>query len=143
MCRPVASTKKMRREISAIVAFFFALIALTGRARADEPPPTASTGVAGDRFAPGVGPVTALGVEGAATTPFRRVSVVLGLSYITDPLRIENRFTGELISRPVREQLTTDVSAEFGIWKRLAFAVGAPLVVYADGDRLRGTSEDA
>jgi len=127
---------------AAPVAALLVVAVMAPAARAADPPPTACTGVAVDRFAPGIGPAALLGSEGAATTPFLKMSVAASLSFIADPLRLENRFTGELVSRPVREQLALDLGAELGLWKRIAFAVGAPFILHAAGDRLAGTSDD-
>jgi hypothetical protein len=43
------------------------------------------------------------------------------------------------VSRPVRDALVGNVALEFGVWKRLALAVGVPVALWQDGDRLRGT----
>jgi hypothetical protein len=135
------SAALLRRTVVVVVVISLARAAAT--ARAADPPPTASTGVAVDRFAPAVGPAALLGAEGAATTPSLNVSVATGLSFIADPLRLENRLTGELVSRPVREQLALDLGAELGLWRRLAIAVGAPFILHAEGDRLGRTSDDS
>jgi len=43
----------------------------------------------------------------------------------------------------VREALVGDAALEFGLWRdRLAIAVGVPVALYQDGDRLRGTGVD-
>ncbi len=101
-----------------------------------------STGVAADRFAIGVGPSVLLGAEGAATTPFGWMAWATSLSYVSEPLRLQNQFSGEVVSRPVSHQLTLDLGLEAGLWKRVALAVGVPIVVSASGDRLRGVSDD-
>jgi hypothetical protein len=106
------------------------------------PPMSASTGIAADRFAPGVGPLVLLQGEGAEITPRGELAWALSLSYSRDTLRLTNQFLGDTFSRPVRAQLTADFAAEVGVWKRLAVAIGVPVVLYADGDRLRSTGID-
>ncbi len=102
----------------------------------------ASTGIAADRLVPGVGPVVMVGVEGADVTPLGQGSLALSLGVVRDPLRLVLP-SGDLLSRPVRWQLTNDLSAEAGLWSnRLAFAVGLPVVWWAAGDRLRGTGDE-
>lgn len=101
-----------------------------------------STGVAADRFAPGIGPSVLLGGEAAATTPFGWMAWAVAMTYVSEPLRLQNRFSGEVVSTPVAQQLTLDLGVEAGLWKRLALAVGVPVVVAASGDRLRGVSDD-
>jgi hypothetical protein len=102
-----------------------------------------STGIVADRFVPALGPHTLFSVEGAAVTPFRRLSWALSLGWVSDPLKLVNQLTGDVVSRPVRGQLTTDLSVEAGLWRRrLAFAIGLPIVLSADGDRLAGVSAD-
>lgn len=102
----------------------------------------ASTGIVADRLAPGVGPVTLLGAEGADVTPFGQGSLALSLGLIHDPLHLDLP-SGALLSRPVSWQFSSDLSAEAGLWKRwLAFAVGLPVVWWQAGDRLRGTGVD-
>jgi hypothetical protein len=101
-----------------------------------------STGIAADRFAPGIGPVTLFAGEGAATTQAGRARVALSIGYLRDPIRLINRFTGAPFSRPVVGQMVIDAGAELGIWRGLAFAFGVPLVVHNEGDRLRGLGDD-
>jgi len=113
------------------------VLGVVGSARA-----APSTGLAADRFAVGVGPSVLLGAEGAATTPFGWMAWATALSYVSEPLRLQNRFSGEVVSRPVSHQLTLDLGLEAGLWKRIALAVGVPVVVSAAGDRLRGVSDD-
>jgi hypothetical protein len=99
----------------------------------------ASTGIAVDRLVPGVGPDTLIGVEGGSVTPFGQGALARSLSLLRDPIRLVLP-SGDLLSRPVRDQLVTDLSAEAGLWSdRLAVAVGLPIVYWQDGDRLRGT----
>jgi hypothetical protein len=117
---------------------FLAILLLGGRALAQE----ASTGIAADRFAPGVGPLTLLGGEAAEVTPRGEVSWALSLSLLADPIRLQNALVGDVFSRPVRGQLVSDFAVEIGVFKRLAVAVGMPVVWWADGDRLRSTGVD-
>jgi hypothetical protein len=47
------------------------------------------------------------------------------------------------LSRPVRWQFGSDLSAEAGLWRRrIAFSVGLPVVWWQAGDRLKGTGID-
>jgi hypothetical protein len=101
-----------------------------------------STGIAADRLVPGLGPMTLLQGEGAEVTPRAAVSVSLSAGYLADPIKLVNRFLGTEVSRPVRFQVVTDLGIEVGVWKRLAVAIGVPLVINADGDRLRGTGDE-
>jgi hypothetical protein len=100
-----------------------------------------STGIAADRFVPGVGPATLVGGEGAEVTPPKQVALALSLGGVRDPLKLVLR-DGSLLSRPVRWQLATDLAAETGVWRRIAVGVGLPVVWWAAGDRLRGTGVD-
>jgi hypothetical protein len=102
----------------------------------------ASTGIAADRFVPGVGPAVLLAAEGADTTPRAQVSTAVSLGYLRDPIKLSERFTGALHSEPVRGQLVTDLGAELGVGRGIAVAVGLPVVAWNDGDRLRGTGVD-
>jgi hypothetical protein len=103
---------------------------------------TASTGVAVERFVPAVGPTALAGVEGTAVTRPGAVSWAAAIDLLHDPITLRAAYSGDLVSRPVRDQLVGDVALEFGVWKRLALAVGVPVVLYQDGDRLRGTGVD-
>lgn len=100
------------------------------------------TGIPADRLVPGLGPLTLLGGEGAETTPWRAVSASWSFGYVRDPIKLVNRFLGTEVSRPVRYQLVTDLGLELGVWKRIAVAIGVPMVIAADGDRLRGTGDE-
>src|SRR6202012_341941 len=80
------------------------------------------------------------GVEGAPTTAAGAVSWVAALDLGRDPIVLHSA-TG-LETHPVRDALVLDVGVEFGIWKRLAVAVGMPVVLFQDGDRLRGLGVD-
>jgi hypothetical protein len=101
-----------------------------------------STGIAADRFAPGIGPAVLGSTEGADVTRRGQTSAVLSLSYERDPVRLIGRLTGATVSEPVRGQLAADLSVEFGVLRGLAVAVGLPVVMWNDGDRLRGTGVD-
>src|SRR5262245_1269969 len=103
---------------------------------------TASTGIAADRFVPAVGPASLLQTEAADTTPRGQVASALSVGYLRDPIKLTERFTGTLRSEPVRGQLVMDTSVEFGLPRGLALAVGLPVVLWNDGDRLRGTGVD-
>lgn len=99
----------------------------------------ANPGIAAERFAPAVGPTALVGVEGAAVTPPGAVSWAASLDLLHDPIKLLQAYRGDVVTRPVRDQLVGDVALEFGIWKRLAVAVSVPVVLYQDGDRLQGT----
>jgi hypothetical protein len=101
-----------------------------------------STGIAADRFVPGIGPAVMGSTEGADVTRRGQASAVLSLSYERDPVRLVGQLTGATISEPVRGQLAADLSVEFGVLRGLAVAVGLPVVMWNDGDRLRGTGVD-
>jgi hypothetical protein len=101
-----------------------------------------STGIVADRLVPGIGPSVMIGAEAADVTPMGMGALALGFGVVKDPLRLTLP-DGSLLSRPVRWQFSSDLSAEAGLWKsRLAFAVGLPVVWWAAGDRLRGTGTD-
>ena len=116
-------------------ALLVALLA-AATARAQTAP---TTGVAVERFTPALGPTALLGVDGVAVTPAGAVSWVVGLDFLQDPITLRGAFTGDLVSRPVRDALVGNVALEFGVWKRLALAVGVPVALWQDGNRLRGT----
>jgi hypothetical protein len=118
-------------------ALFVAVLAAASTARAQAT--TASTGIAVERFVPALGPTALVGVDGAAVTPAGSVSFAASLDGLHDPITLRTPTTSDLVSRPVRDALVGDVALEFGVWKRLALAVGVPVVLYQDGDRLRGT----
>lgn len=100
---------------------------------------TATTGVPAERFSPAVGPTAFVGVEGAAVTPAGALSWVASLDALADPISLRTAFTNMRVSEPVDFALVGDVALEFGVWKRLALAVGVPVVLYQQGDRLQGT----
>lgn len=102
----------------------------------------ANPGEAVDRLVPALGPGSLVGVEGAAVTAPGAVSWAASLGLVRDPIRLDRAFGGGLVSRPVRQQLVGDVALEFGFFRRLAVAVGVPVVLYQDGARLRGTGVD-
>jgi Putative MetA-pathway of phenol degradation len=114
------------------------LLILGGVARAQE----ASTGIAADRFVPGVGPLALAGAEAAETTPVGTLSCALALSGVGGPLRLKNALTGAAVSTPVRWQVSAIAALETGLWRRIAAAVIVPIVLAQDGDRLRGTGDD-
>lgn len=108
--------------------------------RAQTTTTTATTGIAADRFTPAVGPGSFVGVEGAPTTAAGAVSWVAALDLGRDAIVLH---TGSgLVTHPVHDALVLDVGLEFGIWKRLAVAIGMPVVLFQDGDRLRGLGVD-
>jgi hypothetical protein len=118
------------------------LVLLWLSALGSAPAGAASTGIAVDRWVPAVGPIAMIGVEGADVTRFGQGAMALSFGLVRDPVRLELP-SGEILSRPVRWQVSTDLSAEAGLWKnRLAFAVGLPVVLWQAGDRLRGTGVD-
>lgn len=98
-----------------------------------------TTGVAAERFSPALGPTALVGVEGAAVTPAGALSWAASADALGDPISLRTALTGARVSQPVDYALVTDVALEFGVWKRLAIAVGVPVVLYQEGDRLRGT----
>jgi hypothetical protein len=98
--------------------------------------------VAADRLAPAIGPASFIGVDGAATTPLRAVSWAASLGLVRDPIKLTRAYAGGVVSRPVHDQLVANVALEFGVWKRLAVALGVPVVLYQDGERLRGLGVD-
>jgi hypothetical protein len=102
----------------------------------------ASTGIAAERFVPALGPTALVTVEGAAVSAPLQTSFAASVDYLRDPIKLSERYTDALLSRPVHEQLVTDVAVELGVWKRLAVALGVPVVLYQSGDRLRGTGLD-
>jgi hypothetical protein len=118
------------------------LWAAAAHAQTAPAPPATTTGVAADRFTPAIGPGSFLGVEGAPTTAAGAVSWVAALDLGHDPIKLNQSFAGGLTSRPVRDQLVLNLGLEFGLWKRLAVAVGVPVVLFQDGDRLRGLGVD-
>src|SRR3954463_4456288 len=100
---------------------------------------TATTAIPAERFSPAVGPASLVGVEGAAVTPAGAVSWAGSLGGGGRPLTLRRAFGGgEVVTYPVRQALVTDVALEFGLWKRIAAAVGVPVVLFQSGDRLRG-----
>jgi hypothetical protein len=100
---------------------------------------TANPGEAVERFVPALGPTALVGVDGVAVTRVGAVSWALGFDVLHDPITLRTAFVGDLISRPVRTAFWGDVAFEFGVWKRLALAVGVPVALYQNGDRLQGT----
>lgn len=98
-----------------------------------------TTGVAVERFTPALGPTALVGVDGVAVTRPGAVSWAVGLDFLQDPITLRTAYTGDLVSRPVKNALVGDVALEFGVWKRLALAIGVPVALWQDGDRLRGT----
>jgi hypothetical protein len=101
-----------------------------------------TTAVAMERFTPALGPASLMGIEGASVTPWGQTSFAVGVDALHDPIALATVTTSMLVSRPVRDQLVGDVALEVGFYKRLAVAIGAPVVLYQDGDRLQGTGSD-
>jgi hypothetical protein len=114
------------------VAFVVALLSASA-ARAQ------TTGVAAERFSPALGPTALVGVEGAAVTRPGAVSWAASLDALGDPITLHTPYTGARVSEPVDYALVADVALEFGVWKRIAVALGVPVVLYQQGDRLQGT----
>jgi hypothetical protein len=98
-----------------------------------------TTGVAAERFVPALGPTALVGVEGAAVTRPGAVSWAASVDALGDPIALYAPYTGARVSEPVDSALVADVALEVGVWKRLALALGVPVVLYQQGDRLRGT----
>jgi hypothetical protein len=101
-----------------------------------------TTGVAAERFAPAVGPTALVGVEGAAVTAPGALSWVVAFDAFGDPITLHTAFTGAAVSEPVDFALYGHAALEFGVYKRLAIAVGVPVALYQTGDRLQGTGTD-
>jgi hypothetical protein len=112
---------------------------MAGRARAELPTTTA---IPAERFVPALGPASLIAVEGAGVTPWGQTSFTVSLDAVHDPITLTTVNTGMMVSRPVRDQFVGDVALEIGFYKRLALAVGAPVVLYQRGDRLQGTGSD-
>jgi hypothetical protein len=118
-----------------VLALLLLVAAGTAGAQEEE----ASAGIAVDRFSPGVGPVVLGQGDGAETTPFGYVSWAASIGVAGDLLRLQGRYSDGTLFRPVAMMVVNDLSFEVGLWKRIAVAVGVPGVLYAEGDRLRGT----
>ncbi|HVQ26701.1 MAG TPA: hypothetical protein VMV01_16045, partial [Planctomycetota bacterium] len=114
------------------------VVGAVASARAQE----ASTGIAADRLRPAIGPTTLAGVEGADTTARGRVSVMAALGYLREPITLRTG-DGALVSRPVAAQLVGSFGFEVGLPRGLALRATVPVVMVNDGDRLRGTGQDA
>ena len=103
-----------------------------------------TTGVAAERFSPAVGPTRARrrrrrgGDAAGRASRGRRRSTSLRRS----DQACARRSPAASCRGRCDYQLVGDVSLEFGVWKRLALAVGVPVVLYQDGDRLQGTGVD-
>ena len=119
------------------VAWLAALAALLAPATVRAQTVTATTAIPAERFSPAVGPASLVGVEGAMVTPPGAVSWAGSVDWVHEPLTLRRAFSGDGVSRPVRDALVTDVALEFGLWKRIAAAVGVPVVLYQSGDRGR------
>jgi hypothetical protein len=116
-----------------------AALAMAGRAQAQV---RTTTAIAVERFVPALGPAALLGIEGAGVTPWGQTSFAVGVDELRNPIALATVNTGASISRPVRDQLVGDAALEVGFYKRLAIAVGVPVVLYQKGDRLQGTGTD-
>jgi hypothetical protein len=101
-----------------------------------------TTGIAADRFAPGVGPGVILGVEAGEVTARGQVAWSSSLGGLADPIRLEGRYTGTVVSYPVEHALTSDLSLEVGVARRFALGIAMPITWWQNGDRLRGTGTD-
>jgi hypothetical protein len=110
-----------------------AVLLLSSAARAQD------TGIVADRFVPGLGPHALLAAEAAEVTAPGEASFAMSLDALGDPIRLRSKFTGERVSTPVAGQIVGDLGMELGVVKRLAVAIGMPVVLYARGDRLAGT----
>ena len=99
----------------------------------------ASTGIPADRMRPGLGPTTLGSVEGGDTTPSGRLSTLLALGYLRDPIVLRTSADGALVSRPVRAQLVGTFGFEVGLPRGFALRASLPIAINNDGDRLRGT----
>jgi hypothetical protein len=116
-------------------------VALTLLGRAAAAPPT-TTAIPAERFVPALGPSALIGIEGAGVTPWGQTSFAVGLDVLHDPITLTVATTGAMVTRPVRDQLVGDLALEVGFYKRLAVAIGVPVVLYQRGDRLQGTGTD-
>ncbi len=115
------------------------LVAVLAASTARAQTTAANTGVAVERFVPALGPTALVGVDGAAVTPAGSLSFAASLDVLHDTITLRGATSGDLVSRPVRDAFVGDVAVEFGVWKRIALAVGVPVVFYQDGARLQGT----
>ncbi|MDB4969652.1 MAG: Myxococcales trans domain protein [Myxococcales bacterium] len=132
----------MRSRLTAVSYQLSALLLASTALAQSATTTSASTAIPAERFSPAVGPASLIGVEGAAVTPAGAVSWAGSVDWVHQPLTLRRAFSGSDVSRPVRDALVTDVALEFGLWKRIAAAVGVPVVLYQAGDRLRGTGLD-
>lgn len=97
-----------------------------------------STGIAAERMSFQSGPSAFYQVEGAQVAAPRQIWLHSGAIAVSHPLRIRNQASGELLSTPIDYRVTLDLGGELGLWKeRLAVAVGIPVAVWQNGDRLQ------
>jgi hypothetical protein len=116
-------------------------LAVAGRAPAQSKPST-TTAIAAERFVPALGPTSLIAVEGASVTPWGQTSFAASLDELHNPITLATVTTGTTVTHPVRDQFVGDLALEIGFYKRLAVAIGAPVVLYQRGDRLQGTGTD-
>ena len=103
----------------------------------------ASTGIAADRLRPALGPSTLAGAEGAETTPYGQLGLLVALGYLRDPIVLRATADDRVVSHPVRGQLTSTLGLELGLPRRFALRVSLPAALWNDGERLRGTGVGA
>jgi len=112
-----------------------AWLVASGSARAQQ----ASTGIVADRMRPAIGPTSLGSVEGGDTTAPGRLSTLLALGYLRDPIVLRTSADGALVSRPVRAQLVGTLGFELGLPRGFAIRASLPIAINNEGDRLRGT----
>jgi hypothetical protein len=93
------------------------------------------TGIAADRLQPAVGPTAFVGVEGADLPRPSGVAAALSIGAVDRPIALVNRETGATVSVPVASLGVLDGAAEVGLG-RIALGLGAPVTLWARGDRL-------
>ncbi len=99
-----------------------------------------STGIAAERMMFHSGPSAFYQVEGGEVAAPRELWLHSAVSLLSNPLRLRQRYTGELLATPVSYRVTLDLGGELGLWKkRLSLGVGLPVALWQNGDRLQAT----
>ena len=99
-----------------------------------------STGIAAERMMFHSGPSAFYQVEGGEVAAPRELWLHSAASLLSNPLRLRQRYTGELLATPVSYRVTLDLGGELGLWKkRLSLGVGLPVALWQNGDRLQAT----
>ena len=120
------------------VASLVTLVALVARGSTATAAPGADTGIAADRFVPAIGPNAMISVEGGDAPAAGAVAMAASIGYLSQPITLVNRITGDLVSRPVRAAVDADLAVEIGLTHWLAIGLGVPLTLGSRGDRLAG-----